>query len=203
MTGAYLAIDTSMGTSVALVRNGTERIVTRDDPRGHAEHIGALIREVLGDTPPRDVAAVVAGIGPGLFTGLRVGLAAAKTFAFGIGQRVIPVISHDAVAVEAILGGSQRVRVVQDAKRRELFVTEYDGLDEYGAPVRVRDPHIVPRADFVPTERDLWPEAIPAHLLIRVAQAHRQAGIDPGEVRALYLRAPDVKEPGKTKRVSS
>ena len=114
-----LAIDTSAGTSVALVAGGRV-LAEADEPgtRRHAEAIGTLLRDVLRDAGavPGDVTGVVAGMGPGPFTGLRVGIAAARAFAFGIGAPVHPVVSHDAIAH----GAGTRVLVVTDARRREV-----------------------------------------------------------------------------------
>ena len=89
-----LAIDTALGTSVAL---GTgDRVVEAwsDDPRGHSEAIGSLIERVFteSDVDPSAVTHVVAGMGPGPFTGLRVGIAAAHAFALGRGLTVLPLV---------------------------------------------------------------------------------------------------------------
>ena len=88
-----LAIDTSAGTSVAVVDAG--RVLAEAAEAGtrrHAEAIGTLLRQALRDAGirPSDVEGVVAGMGPGPFTGLRVGIAAARAFAFGIGAPVHP-----------------------------------------------------------------------------------------------------------------
>ena len=96
-----LAIDTSAGTSVAVV-DGDRVLSEASDPgtRGHAELIGTLIQRALADAEasPADITGVVSGMGPGPFTGLRVGIAAARAFAAGRGIPVHPVASHDAVA---------------------------------------------------------------------------------------------------------
>ena len=96
-----LAIDTSAGTSVAVV-DGDRVLSEASDPgtRGHAEHIGTLIQTALAEAgaTPADITGVVSGMGPGPFTGLRVGIAAARAFAAGRGIPVHPVASHDAVA---------------------------------------------------------------------------------------------------------
>src|SRR3954447_22600173 len=102
-----LAIDTSLGTAVAVVEpDGVVRSqVENQDPRGHAEVIGSLIEQALAEASigPADIAHVASGMGPGPFTGLRVGIAAARAFAMGRGVPVVPVVSHDAVALELLL----------------------------------------------------------------------------------------------------
>lgn len=208
-----LAIDTAMGTSVALGARGRVFELTSDDARGHAERIGPMLDEVfeLAGAAPSDVTSVVAGIGPGPFTGLRIGIAAAQAFAFARRVPLLPLQGHEAVAFEHISAGAERLRVVQDAKRRELFVTDFDGLDEDGIPVRTDGPRIEGRADFesaVDSVRGsrcevVWPERISAASLVRLAALRLAAGREFEPDRALYLRAPDVKAPGPVKRVST
>ena len=120
-----LAIDTSTGTSVAVVdRDGVRAVRTSADTRGHAEVVGSFIAEVLaeaGVTPP-ELEAVAVGMGPGPFTGLRVGIAAARTFALGIARPVLAVVSHDAVAfgVSRQLSAHALGRPPHDPRRRAL-----------------------------------------------------------------------------------
>ncbi|GAA2189550.1 tRNA (adenosine(37)-N6)-threonylcarbamoyltransferase complex dimerization subunit type 1 TsaB [Leucobacter alluvii] len=201
-----LAIDTAIGTTVALGASGRIRVAVSDDPRGHAEAIGRLLDEVFRatGTHPARVTGVVAGIGPGPFTGLRVGIAAAHAFALGRGVPVLPVQGHAAVALDAFeQGAPEHLRVVQDARRRELFVTEFSALDEAGLPVATAGPSLLTRAEYVERPGDIWPERIPAASLVRVA-ARRLASNRPfDDDRALYLRAPDVAQPTAPKRVST
>ena len=113
-----LGIDTSLGTAVAVTdADGAVRAeAASTDPLGHAEIIGTLLQNALTDAArgpigatgaPQPVAltAVAAGMGPGPFTGLRVGIAAARAFALGRGIPVIPVVSHDAAALAVFLAG--------------------------------------------------------------------------------------------------
>lgn len=200
-----LAIDTAIGTSIALGVDGRVFEATSDDPRGHAERIGSLLAEVFetAGVGPERVTGVVAGIGPGPFTGLRVGIAAAQVFAQSRGVPLLPLQGHEAVALEALAGAVAGVRVVQDAKRRELFVTEYSGIDWAGIPVRSVEPHLVARADHAPAANEVWPERIPAAGLLRLAARRLAAGRDFEPNRALYLRAPDMRQPSAPKRVST
>lgn len=206
IVGTLLAIDTSMGTSVALGSFGHVVEASSDDPRGHSEVIGSLIARVFEelDVPPASVEAVVAGMGPGPFTGLRVGIAAAHAFALGRGVAVLPLVSHDATALEHLESHDiQRLRVVQDAKRRELFVTGYRGSDKAGVPRRSADPHLIPAADYVEEFEDRRPLGVSAAALLRVAARKLAAGQPFEADRALYLRLPDVMQPGAPKRVST
>lgn len=201
-----LAIDTAIGTSVALGVDGRVYSVAHDDARGHAENIGGLLAEVFsasGVSPTR-VTGVIAGIGPGPFTGLRVGIAAAHAFALGRGVPLLPIEGHEAVALDVLeQGAAAGVRVVQDARRRELFVTEYSGLDWSGIPVRSAGPLLVARTEHVETVNEVWPERIPAGQLVRLGARRLAAAVAFAPDQALYLRAPDVAQPGPPKRVST
>ena len=199
-----LAIDTALGTSVAVGGNGWITEASSDNPRGHAEAIGALVERVLAEAgiAAHEVSSVVAGMGPGPFTGLRVGIAAAHAFALGRGVTALPLVSHDAVALDQLSeGATAGVRVVQDAKRRELFVTDYSTLDWAGVPVRVTDSYLVPRADHVEVTNEAWPERIPAANLVRIAARKLAAGQEFEADEALYLRLPDVMQPSAPKPV--
>lgn len=200
-----LAIDTAIGTGVAVGAAGRIFEVSSDDPRGHAEAIGLLLAEVFrwSGVSPTEITGVVAGIGPGPFTGLRVGIAAAHAFAVARRVPLLPLQGHEAVALDLLGGASSGVRVVQDARRRELFVTEFSGLDWAGIPERVAGPGLVARIDYEAVPNEVWPASIPAASLVGLAARRLAAGRDFEADRAVYLRAPDVKLPGAPKRVSS
>src|SRR5690606_41296655 len=70
----------------------------RSDPLGHAEVIGDLLERALVEDA--EITHVVAGMGPGPFTGLRIGIAAARAFALGRGVPVVAVPSHFAAALD-------------------------------------------------------------------------------------------------------
>lgn len=200
-----LAVDTAMGTSIALGHAGLVHEVSSDDSRGHAEAIGGLLARVfeIAGVSPADVTGVVAGIGPGPFTGLRVGIAAAHAFAVGRGVPLLPVQGHEAVALAMLESGSSpQLRVVQDAKRRELFVTDYDGYTWASLPQRIADPRLEQREAHVAAPGDVWPERIPAARLVQLAVRRLVSSVAFEEDRALYLRAPDVKPAAAVKRVS-
>ena len=191
-----LAIDTSTGTSAAVVdRGGVRAVRTSADTRGHAEVIGDFIAGVLAEAgvEPGELEAVAVGMGPGPFTGLRVGIAAARTFALGIGRPVLPVVSHDAVA----FGQGDAVLVLTDARRRELAWSRFEAAGSDGLPVRSGGPALVPAADLelvtaVPGYRRIDAATIDAGSLGLLALSRLDAGAEPGPAEPVYLRAPDV-----------
>lgn len=187
-----LAIDTSAGTSVAVVEAGRV-LAEADEPgtRRHAEAIGILLRQALREAgvEPSAITGVVAGMGPGPFTGLRVGIAAARAFAFGIGVPVHPVVSHDAIAY----GHRDRVLVVTDARRREVAWSVYDP-----EVARLEGPELCERDGFAaivgahPGVPVLDPPTVSAASLGLVAELLLATGRPLGPEQPVYLRAPDV-----------
>lgn len=197
-----LAIDTSAGTSVALVHDGrvlAERAST--DARSHAELIGPFLQEVLAAAGEPDSAgagaldAVAVGMGPGPFTGLRVGIAAARAFAFGRGLPIIPVVSHDAVAFAA----GAPCTVQTDARRRELARSVYAEPGPGGVPVRVSGPELVPREGE--DAAVAAPSAAALGLLAELLFARDPAAAT-RPIQPVYLRPPDVTLSAGPKRVT-
>jgi tRNA threonylcarbamoyl adenosine modification protein YeaZ len=203
-----LAIDTSVGTSVAVVDRDRGILAQADeaDTRRHAEVIGTLIERVLTESgvTPRELSGVVEGMGPGPFTGLRVGIAAARAFAFGIGKPVVPLISHDALALDLL----EPLLVVTDARRREVAWSSYAVGDDLGLPVRVAGPHLAfpgdleTEVDGYSTYRRVDATRIPAGALGMLGERLFAAGRGFGPSEPLYLRPPDVTPSSGPKRVS-
>lgn len=207
-----LAIDTSAGTSVAVVDPTTGRsLATRDteDSRRHAEVIGPFLAEVLAESgiTGADVTGVVAGMGPGPFTGLRVGIAAARTFAAARGVPFLPLVSHDAVAADQRAAGRQGPFVVlTDARRREVYWSAY-----HETGTRAAGPGLAKPADLDEVIRASRPDAvswdratvasIPAWRLGAAAADRLASGAAFADDTPLYLREPDVTVPGAPKRV--
>lgn len=202
-----LAIDTSAGASVAVVDAG--RVLgsaDEFDTRSHAEAIGRLIADALAQAgaAPAGITGVVAGMGPGPFTGLRVGIAAAYAFAAGREIPILPLASHDAVAWE----WATPVLVVTDARRREVAWSTYDGMDPDGVPVLVTGPHLAHPEDLA-TAVDGYARfdridatAISAASLGLLAGRLRTLGRPFAADAPLYLRAPDVTPSPGPKRVT-
>ncbi|SMG31149.1 tRNA (adenosine(37)-N6)-threonylcarbamoyltransferase complex dimerization subunit type 1 TsaB [Agreia pratensis] len=202
-----LAIDTSAGTSVAIVDPSTRAIVierSTPDTMRHAEVIGTLLAEALSfaGIRPSALDGVVVGMGPGPFTGLRVGIAAARTFALGAGLPLHPMVSADAVArQEALTGASDTVMVVTDARRKEVFWSLYDL--SAAEPVRLDGPGLA-KPDALPHSdaRRVDAAEIPAAQLALAAAGLLAAGLPLASDEALYLRSPDVTMPSGIKRVT-
>lgn len=214
-----LAIDTSAGTSVAVVDRDRGAILelSEADTRRHAEVIGDLIKTALADSGVgiSELSGVAVGMGPGPFTGLRVGIAAAQAFALGAGKPVVRVVSHDAIAfghystgANGAPGATGPLLVVTDARRREVYWSAYSGVDAEGIPVRAEGPALS-KPDELPGSVAGYAgylrldavevSAASVGLLAESLYLHKRqfAGREP-----LYLRSPDVTLSAGPKRVS-
>ena len=201
-----LAIDTSAGTSIAVVDGDTvlaERSTA--DTMRHAEVIGEMIQSCLDEAGVRanQITHVAAGMGPGPFTGLRVGIAAAYAFSFGSGAQLLPMVSHAAIALQTLADQpAAAVQVVTDARRKEVYVSEYSGLDEGGCPTLVAGPDLAKPDDVAPfTGLRVDATEVSAAWLGRLAHRMLTAGHAFPEADALYLRSPDVTLSNGPKRV--
>jgi len=136
--GWWLALETAaLDGSVALARVTTDEYellacerLPRD--RRSAQSLAPGIDRLLRthDVAPRDLAAVAVAVGPGSFTGLRVGVVTVKTIAYATGAAPIGVDTLDALAAEAAPPrGDERLWAVLDAQRRELFVAPFTWLE--------------------------------------------------------------------------
>lgn len=207
-----LAFDTATPQVTVALHDG-DRVVAEyaaTEPMRHGEMLAPGIAEVLARAGAisQDVTAIAVGVGPGPFTGLRVGLVTARTMAFALEVPVYGVCSLDVVAAEAVDAGLGDFLVATDARRKEVYLAEYaDGA-------RITGPDVVRPAD-VATDRlvvgqgaVLYPEAFPnssgpwsprAAVLCDVVVRERYELLDPDP---LYLRRPDTMAPHQPKKVS-
>lgn len=190
-----LAIDSSMGTSVAVVSPEGQVLANlqSDDPRAHAELLGVLLTNALDQagSTPGDITGVAMGIGPGAFTGLRVGMAGAQAFALSRNLPLYPVVSHDALGWPV----DTDTVVVTDARRGEVAFSVYSP----STPLRrVRGPELSTPAlvDDALGEAAALPRivgvSIDASVLALVALHALSEGLALPEAQPMYLRAPDV-----------
>jgi tRNA threonylcarbamoyl adenosine modification protein YeaZ len=196
-----LAMDTSTAyISVAVYDADADRLLASREqvgPMQHGELLAPSISACLAEAGlvRQDLTAIVVGVGPGPYTGLRVGVVTARTLGLALDVPVYGVCSLDAVAFDAGLEGSYVV--TSDARRKELFWARYDD----GARV---DGPFVDRPAELPTDlpilglpgEPVYPRA--ASLARLVAGEHAEL-LDPEPV---YLRRPDAVTPGPPKKVS-
>lgn len=125
-----LAIDTATPATTVALHDGVTTVAARTevDARRHAEVLAPSIDEVLraAGARPADLTHVACGVGPGPYTGLRVGLVTARVLAAALGIPAIGVCSLDVIAAEARTAVRGALVVATDARRREVYWAEYD-----------------------------------------------------------------------------
>lgn len=206
-----LGLDTATQVQAGL-SDGSRVLASRafDDPRRHVEQLAPLIAELAADAgiALTEVTKIIVGLGPGPYTGLRVGIATARTLGAALGIEVRGVCSLDGLAAQWLrseLAPTGDFLIATDARRREVYWACYDA-----AGVRLAGPSVGSPADLpgLPIggpagssylELPIAPGA-PTHLdagvLASVGSSLPDAGIEP-----LYLRKPDATPPGPRKSV--
>lgn len=125
-----LAIDTSHGVCSVAISDGDVIIAEKTDlePTKQAERLLPTINQLLLDNKISysELAAIAADIGPGSFTGVRIGLAAARGIALAAKLPLIGVTSLEALAYEARLENSDAaILAVLDARRGQVYVQDF------------------------------------------------------------------------------
>ncbi|PZF89210.1 tRNA (adenosine(37)-N6)-threonylcarbamoyltransferase complex dimerization subunit type 1 TsaB [Micromonospora endophytica] len=180
------------------------------DARAHGELLAPQVDAVLADVDarPAELGAIVAGLGPGPFTGLRVGLVTAATMGQVLGVPAYGVCSLDAIGYPAAAG--EPVLAASDARRREIYWAVYDGAGqrllgpEVGAPAvaaeRARALAVTAAvgdgahryADALGLPLRAEPRYPDATALAALAAERIRAGAPGDPLTPLYLRRPDA-----------
>jgi len=223
-----LALDsTGNACSVAVWREGAlvaHRLA--EMTRGHGERLLPMVAEVMKAASIEMAAldAIAVTIGPGSFTGLRIGLAAARGLGLALARPVVGITSFLAVAaaLPATLRDGREILVAIDTKRDDVFLQRFDSTLRMLAPARLMTvPEVIAQlpsgplllagdgvAQLVPSlprDRDIAIAPGPGHIeaahfagLVARLVARGGEAVE-GPLRMpdpFYLRAPDVKLPG-------
>ena len=211
-----LAIETATPRcSVALGdEDGLRASFSVDRDRRHVEAVVPAIATACraAGVALADLGALAVDVGPGLFTGMRVGIATAQALGLALGLAVHPVCSLDVLA-HPFRHAGRPVAAVVDARRGEVFRSLHRSGIEVAGPACVSPTTLAAElralggglavGDGASRHRAVleaagaevvaaMPSAEAALELALAAIASGAAGLDPGEVQALYLRAPDA-----------
>ena len=224
-----LGFDTATPAVSVALHNG-DRVIAEAfavDARRHSELLMPMITKVMAEAGAArtELTAVAVGVGPGPYTGLRVGVVTARVLGSVLGVPVPGLCSLDIMAAAVLAGPVRAARpgreflVATDARRKEVYWARYDAAGR-----RLAGPSVGP-ASSIPDAADLavagtggqlHPEAFGE----LIGPAYPDAGTlarlvagslaDPGgfagppllAAEPLYLRRPDAKEPGPPKRVT-
>jgi tRNA threonylcarbamoyladenosine biosynthesis protein TsaB len=210
-----LALDTSSAQVTVALSEGADVVLAlaSERPQQHAEQLAPLVAQALEQAGivRQDLTAVGVGVGPGPFTGLRVGLVTARTLGFVLEIPVYGVCSLDVLAVEAVETGAVLgdFVVATDARRKEVYLASYDDRGvRLDGPVVGKPAELATDASVVGEGAVLYPDAFPH----RTGPSRPDAGWlawaiaeERAELRdpePMYLRRPDVQPPSAPKRVS-
>lgn len=222
MTTRVLAIETSTPASSVALAEGREIVssASRVDRRGHSSFLVPAIDFCFDQVGwrPDDLDAVIVDVGPGLYTGIRVGIATAQGLAAAVGVPLLTAVSLDAIALGAATG-RRHIWALVDVRRGELAVASYhpvpggvvkDAPAEVVTPEELRaalesDPKdVLLVGDTGAVEPDVLrglhrvkkgaPRYPHAETLIVATGAALEADEipHPDEIRPLYLREPDT-----------
>jgi tRNA threonylcarbamoyl adenosine modification protein YeaZ len=181
-----LSIDTTAGTSASVFRGECLSFVSFENPFGHAENIGEAIAKAMLDAGVQagELLGIAVARGPAPYTGLRVGMAAATSLAKALGLPLYGVITLDAVAHG---NSAEKLLVVSDAKRGELFAATYHLGERQAGPMLLSPAHFAEYAGY-----EILQQSSTAQLVGRYAEHALQLGESLSDLSALYLRSPDV-----------
>jgi tRNA threonylcarbamoyl adenosine modification protein YeaZ len=205
--------------AVSVALHDGERVVSEAsaaDGRRHGELLTPMIAQVLSDAGASraDLTAVAVGVGPGPYTGLRVGVVTARVLGAVLGIPVHGVCSLDVIAADVPRG--REFLVATDARRKEVYWARYDASGARLEGPRGRQRRVDPRCrrigrggqrgTAVPggvrrghrARLSGRPDAVRA----RGRRARRAGRRAPAGAEPLYLRRPDAREPGPPKKVT-
>jgi tRNA threonylcarbamoyladenosine biosynthesis protein TsaB len=225
LTGlVVLGIDSATRTAAAgVVRDGAVLAEgVQQESRTHVASLPLLVERVLAEATLRidDVDAVAVSIGPGSFTGLRIGLGLAKGLAFAGGLDLVAVSTLEALAWVAEAAPGQTVWAALDARKREVYAACFEA--SAGGPPQRRSPDLALSPDALAARLDagcvLVGDAAEAYEGVLGARAHvrpfathhPRGGViarlgwirlgageaaDLGLLEPVYVRAPDAELP--------
>jgi tRNA threonylcarbamoyl adenosine modification protein YeaZ len=217
-----LALDTSSPVLTVAVVRADDVIATgaEDAPNKHGERLMPLVHGTLrrAGVAMSDLKAVGVGLGPGPFTGLRVGVVTAAAVADALGVPAYGMCSLDAIA-ESFADGEGDFAVVTDARRRQVYWATYDAHRRRIDGPRADEPAVVATELSAQTHvlvgagatmyaetfagfevvGDRYPDAA---VIAAMARRRRRADEPADALEPLYLRRPDAVPPAALKRVT-
>jgi tRNA threonylcarbamoyladenosine biosynthesis protein TsaB len=207
-----LGLDTCLGACSVAVLDGERVLAHLTEPmtRGHQERLAPMAQAAMGQAGVAfaDLQRIGATVGPGSFTGLRVGVAFAKGLASALAAPAVGVGALEALAASA----PGLVAAVIDARRDQVYLQVFEGGEALMAPDVLPLGTAAARlaelamgraltlvgsgapllAESAPGAAVQVPEGCDARVVARLAAAR-----PPTPIRPLYLRAPDAKLPAR------
>jgi tRNA threonylcarbamoyladenosine biosynthesis protein TsaB len=224
-----LALDTALNAcSVALTKN-TEILASYHEvrSRGHAESLLPTVKELMAEANLEfsDLDMIAVSVGPGTFTGLRIGLSAARAMALAAGIPCVGITTLNALAAAVPSGIAENRTIVAtaDARRKEVYLQNFRYVKKDKLPSAASEPCAVPiltantklldgpllvlgggsallqEANAFSGRDVLFPDLNPnpdAKVIAQLALAGGVLSADTPPPAPVYLRGPDAKLPG-------
>lgn len=154
-----------------------------DETRRHARDLASTTEQLLSEAglKPASIHGVMVSAGPGSFTGLRVGIMAAKAFAYATGCKLVAVPTFDAI-VEQAERQSNDIDVIADALQKMIYVRRYRHIENRFVPVN----------DLKIEPLEQWLESLPADLQITGPGVDVYRDLFPAEIKYQMNRLPTI-----------
>ena len=213
-----LVIDTALGACTAAVFEDSRPLAVRFEPmtKGHQERLGGLVRDVMAEAGGgfNSLDRIGVTVGPGSFTGLRVGLAFAQGLGAALDRPVVGVSALDALSA-SLDDAAGPVAALIDARRGQVYARLFTNGSALGPDEALsleeaarRVAEIGPDVALIGNGAAVLAQAFPALKFARIddrvapspeALACLAATADPAmhPPRPLYLRAPDATPPSR------
>lgn len=205
-----LAMDTATAAVSVALHDGVSALAEHHElgAMQHGELLAPSIAIVLETAGARaaDLTAIAVGVGPGPFTGLRVGLVTARTLGMALAIPVDGVCTLDIIAADCKVDGP--FVVATDARRKEVYWASYaDRTTRLDGPRVVRAADVATDLPVAGRGGLLYPESLPnsidptepsAGILAALVASGAATRVEP---EPMYLRRPDIAEPGRRKAV--
>lgn len=196
-----LAVDTSTMVCAAIACDGELVAEARlDDSRAHTEALTPMIQDLCAEAgiAVAGISEFVVGVGPGPFTGLRVGIVTARTLASLAGTEAHGVCSLDVIARQAVASGavSGEFLSVIDARRKQVYWARHNGIGDRVDGPHVSDPDDLPDLPAtgpgaaLTTRTPIGEDFLRAAVMATDWALLADVGVEP-----LYLRSPDATVP--------
>ena len=213
-----LVIDTALGACTAAVFEDGRPLAVRFEPmtKGHQERLGGLVRDVMAEAGGgfESLDRIGVTVGPGSFTGLRVGLAFVQGLGAALDRPVVGISALDALAA-SLDDAAGAVAALIDARRGQVYARLFTSGSALGPDealsledIARRLAEIGPNVALIGNGAAVLAEAFPDLKFARIddrvapsteALARLAAAADPAThpPRPLYLRAPDATPPSR------
>ncbi len=125
-----LGIETATGVCSVCVMENSELIAEymTNITKTHSQRLMPMIEQMLDNSElePKDIGAIAVSVGPGSFTGVRIGISAAKGMAMALDIQTVGVSTLDGIAYNLVNSYTDQVCVITDARRKQVYTAIYE-----------------------------------------------------------------------------